>query len=199
MARVILFPALGRNLPHWPYDLGRSPLFFTVNSGVHPSWILPSLSFFLLQSIVFRPSASFAYMQLAPWHYDRFIPSILLILYFPFLIPRRELASELERCPQWKSASELERCPQWKSASELERCPQWKSASELERCPPPPRENRLTNWSVTEFNEKSRPRITKPAAAPIGRPVNELERYGIKEIENGGPPHGRSLSGRVRP
>ena len=46
--------------------------------------------------------------------------------------------------------------------------------------PPPPRENRLTNWSVTEFNEKNRPRIIKPAAIPIGRPVSELERYGIK-------------------
>ena len=172
---------------------------------------LLSLSFSFNRSS-FRPSALFAYMQLAPWHYNRFIPSILLILYLPFLTPRRELASELERCPQWKSASELERCPQWKSASELERCPQWKSASELERCPPvkigqrigalpppPPRENRLTNWSVTEFNKKSRPRITKPAAAPIGRPVSELERYGIKEIKNGRPPHRRSLLRRARP
>ena len=53
-------------------------------------------------------------MQLAPWHYDRFIPSILLILYFTFYeeTPRRELASELKRYPQWKSASELERYPQ---------------------------------------------------------------------------------------
>ena len=39
----------------------------------------------------------------------------------------------------------------------------------------------------------------KPAAVPIGRPVNELKRYGIKEIKNGGPLYGRSLLGRARP
>ena len=74
-------------------------------------------------------------MQLAPWHHDRLIPSILLILYFTFYeeTPRRELASELERCPQWESASELERYPQWQLASELERRPQRESVNELER------------------------------------------------------------------
>ena len=40
----------------------QEPPFFTINNGVHPNWILPSLSFFLLQSIVFYPSASFAYI-----------------------------------------------------------------------------------------------------------------------------------------
>ena len=69
-------------------------------------------------------------MQLAPWYYDRFIPSILLILYFHFFTkktPRRELASELERSPSEN------RPVNWSAAL---------------------RENRLTNCSVTELNEK---------------------------------------------
>ena len=48
---------------------------------------LPFLFFSFLNRSFFRPSASFACLQLAPWHYDRFIPSILLILYFPFNSP----------------------------------------------------------------------------------------------------------------
>ena len=38
----------------------------------------------------------------------------------------------------------------------------------------------------------------RPAAVPIRRPINELERYGIKEIKNGRLPYGRNLLGRVR-
>ena len=95
------------------------------------------------------------------------------------------------RLANWSVAPSENRPANWSVAPSENRPANWSAA--------PPRENRLMNWSVTEFNEKSRPRITKPAAVPIGRPVSELERYGIKEIENGGLLYGRSLLGRVRP
>ena len=37
LARVILFPALGRNLPCEPYGSGRNPPLFNMNNGNHPA------------------------------------------------------------------------------------------------------------------------------------------------------------------